>query len=239
MKPQTQRPDTAGTYDNCYTPPYALEPLLPYIPPGARVWEPCAGADYLGDALRMRGYHVVSTDISLNPRCDLFTMSTPPGVDLIVTNPPYSIKPRVIAELLRRGLPWALLVPTETISDSRRTRDLFPSREAIEQMYLDGRVSFQMPNQGWAGDGAQFGVMWLSFRVTGQQITEGIMPHRLEFNRKVRECLDVFKERDASGKVVRKTIRGRQPTREEIFAWSGYGVARPKAARQLELLEAA
>lgn len=239
-KPQLQRPDAAGTYDNCYTPPYALAPLLPYFPKGARIWEPCAGADYLADALRLNGFNVVSTDVARNPSFDLFTMPTPPGVEMVITNPPYSIKPRVIAELLRRGLPWALLVPFETTA-SKAVRDLFPSLKAIEQMYLDGRVSFQMPSQGWAGDGAQFEVMWLSYRVTGEQITEGAMPHRLNFNRKVREVLDILKVRDTSGKVVQKIIRGRQPTREEIFAWSGYDVTKlaAPAPAQLHLFEEA
>jgi hypothetical protein len=230
-KPQLQRPDAAGTYDNCYTPPYALAPLLPYIPKGARIWEPCAGDDYLADALRFSGHEVISTDLARGADQDLFSMSTPPGVDMVITNPPYSIKPRVIAELLPRGLPWALLVPFETTA-SKAVRDLFPSLTSIEQMYLDGRVSFQMPTQGWAGDGAQFEVMWLSYRVTGQQITEGAMPHRLSFNRKVRKALDILKVRDTNGKVVRKVIRGRQPTREEIFTWSGYGSV-PSAQMQL------
>lgn len=229
MKPQITVPQQAGTYDDCLTPPYAVWPLLPYLPPQAVVWECCAGGDYLGDALRLAGRRVISTDVARSAEQDLFTMPTPAGVTHIVTNPPYSIKPKVIAELLRRGLPWALLVPFETTA-SKRVRDLFPGLYTIEQMYLDGRINFQMPHAGWAGNGAQFEVMWLSYQVTGRPISEGALPHRLAFNRQVRDTLDILEVRDTRGKVIDRVVRGRQPTRAEIFAWSGFPLAQEAAA---------
>jgi hypothetical protein len=229
MKPQTVVPQASGTYDNCYTPPFAVWPLLPHLPAGAVVWEPCAGDDYLADALRLAGHRVVSTDLDRGAEQDLFTMPTPAGATHIITNPPYSIKPQVIAELLRRGLPWALLVPFETTA-SKKVRDLFPGLHTIEQMYLDGRINFQMPRAGWAGNGAQFEVMWLSYKLTGQPISEGALPHRLAFNRAVREILNVLEVRDTRGKVVDRIVRGRQPKREELFAWSGFHAAERMAS---------
>lgn len=220
MKPQTSRPNESGSYDNCLTPPYAVWPLLPYIAPRSVIWEPCAGDDYLADALRLAGHTVISTDKRRGQ--DLFTTATPDGVDLVVTNPPYSIKHQVIAELLRRGLRWALLVPYETLA-SPKTFDLFPDGES-EEMRLDGRINFEMPDARWAGNGAQFEVMWLSYAVTGRQISRGALPHRLDFNRRVREVLDIEVIKDANGGKPRRIVRGRQPTRAEIFAWSGFNL---------------
>lgn len=142
---------------------------------------------------------------------------------MILTNPPYSIKQQVIKNLLARGLSWALLVPYETPA-SVRVRNLFPRRVLdMEEMRLDGRVNFRMPHAGWSGAGAQFDTIWLSYRVTGEQITEGTLPHRLDFHRKVRNALQVEEVRNEKGKVVQRIIHGREPTRDELFAWSGFG----------------
>lgn len=233
MKPHSVVPQEPGIYDDCYSPPYILHPILPYIPKDTVIWEPCAGDDYLGDALRLAGYTVISTDLRHGREFDLFTMATPPGVGLILTNPPYSIKARVIAELLRRRLPWALFVPFETTA-SKKVRDLF-APGTMEQMYLDGRPSFRMPHMGWAGGGSMFDTIWLSCGVTGQAISEGALPHRLDFHRRVRSVLNVLEVKNDTGKVVDRIVRGREPTREELLAWSGFGAAVAAGPAQLTL----
>ena len=46
MKPKTNRKgdkNTSHTMDQCQTPTYAVEPLLPYIPKEWLVWESAAG----------------------------------------------------------------------------------------------------------------------------------------------------------------------------------------------------
>jgi hypothetical protein len=139
-KPQTVVKAASGGYDVCYTPPWALWAIVDVLPPNSVVWELCCGADYLGDALRYLGHTVISTDIATGT--DMFSTPTPPGVQYIITNPPYSIKRRVIMHLLSRGVPWALLVPYDTTA-SVMVRRAFGTLVSMERTYLEGRVNFE------------------------------------------------------------------------------------------------
>jgi hypothetical protein len=230
-KPQTVVPATNGTYDNCYTPPWALWAIVDVLPPNSVIWEPCCGADYLGDALRYLGHTVISSDIATGT--DLFTAPTPPGVRYIITNPAYSIKRQVIMHLLSRGIPWALLVPYDTTA-SVMVRRAFGALISMERTYLEGRVNFEMPIAKFTGNGSQFPVMWLSWKITGASEREGSTPHRLSFERKMREVLDMRNEQSAAGKTVR-VMHGRHPTRDELFSWSGFGPDVTTESAQLSL----
>jgi len=166
-KPKTNRKgdkDTSQNYDRCYTPPYAIEPLLAYLSRDLVIWEPCAGAGDLARALRSRGYTVIATEL-VDERRDgviggknFFTWA-PDHFDIIITNPPYSIKPAIYARCEQLGCPFALLVPVETIGSG----DLHPLFERInhQQLLLDSRVDFKMPSHmTWLEGSAQFPTFW-------------------------------------------------------------------------------
>lgn len=181
MKPKLNRAGDisqqgAAGYDCCQTPPYALEPLLPYLEPGTRIWEPAAGEGLLAAALRLVGHPTVTSDVQAGQ--DFFTWSPDEPWDVLVTNPPYSMKYRWIARCYELGRPWALLVPLETLGAGRDAQPLF-KRYGVEVMLLSRRVNFKMPEKGWEGSSAQFPVIWLSWQVTGQPLTFGeITPPR-------------------------------------------------------------
>lgn len=144
--------------DNCQTPPYALEPLLPYLDPfrrqGLRIWEPAKGEGYLARALKESGYSVVAGDISQG--ADFFKY-VPWFYGAIVTNPPYSQKQDWIEHCYYLGKPFALLVPVETIGLPYVQSMM--EQQGAELLLLDKRVNFKMPNAGWGGT-AQFPVLW-------------------------------------------------------------------------------
>ncbi len=50
-------------FDNIYTPAYAVEPLLKYIPKGITIWECCDfGESQITKLLKKHGCKVISTD---------------------------------------------------------------------------------------------------------------------------------------------------------------------------------
>lgn len=173
MKPKTNRTgDTsqsgAAGYDCCQTPPYALDPMLFPLMRFGRVWEPASGEGYLAGALRDAGHDVTATDIQTGH--DFFSWR-PDAFDVLVTNPPYSLKYPWIKRCYELGKPWALLVPLETLG-AAKAQAMF-KRYGVEVMLLSRRINFKMPNKGWDGSGAQFPVVWLSWRVTGQPLAYG------------------------------------------------------------------
>jgi len=124
--------------DNQQTPPAALVPLLPYLPESWFIWEPACGRGNLVRALARRGYRVIGTDIQQGERLDFLTW-TPSwidDVDLILTNPPYSLKDEFIRRCYELGKPWALLMPLTALGGQKR-QNLW--REYGVQLVMLGR----------------------------------------------------------------------------------------------------
>jgi hypothetical protein len=173
MKPKANRSGDvsqagAAGYDCCQTPPYALDPLLPYVRPSWRVWEPAAGDGLMADALAAHGCEVARSDVQSGG--DFFT-SPAPAYDVLITNPPYSLKYAWLERCYDLGRPFALLVPLEMLGAAKCQK--LTRRHGVEVMLLSRRVNFKMPGKGWGGGGAQFPVVWLSWRLTGQPLGYG------------------------------------------------------------------
>ena len=93
-------------FDDIYTPSYAIEPLLEYIPKGITVWECCDfGKSEITRLLKEHGCNVISTDKEEN----FFEYKPTEHFDMIITNPPYSLKDDFIAKCYEWGKPFALL----------------------------------------------------------------------------------------------------------------------------------
>jgi len=168
MKPKTNTTDIPAR-DQCQTPPYALNPLWPYLRKEWRIWEPAAGEGLMVDALRKRGHDVEASDV-LTGR-DFFKYA-PESFDAIVTNPPYStsIKFRWMRRCYMLGKPFALLVPLETIGAKSAQRLM--DKHGFELILMDKRVDYKMPDVGWKGKGAQFPSIWFTWGLKiGQQVT--------------------------------------------------------------------
>ena len=69
-------------------------------------------------------------------------MTDPPrGVDVIVSNPPYSLKNEVFQRLFSLGIPFAMLVGVVGLFESKLRFELFRDND-FEIMYMDKRVSY-------------------------------------------------------------------------------------------------
>ena len=161
MKPKKNKGYNTGTYDLCQTPPYALEPLIPFLEEyqAYPVWECAAGQGTLVRELERNGFWVLDTDIQTGQD---FFKETEPG-SVIVTNPPYSLKYEWLARCYYLENAFALLMPVEMIG-AKKAQDLF-KKYGIEIIFMSPRVDFYMPNKGWSGGGAQFPTAWYTWKL--------------------------------------------------------------------------
>lgn len=177
MKPKQNNGTDPTGMDVCNTPPYALDPLLPYIRPEWSVWEPAASTGNICEALRPHVLGVHATELrtkglgtDVRGGVNFFTWQ-PVYFDAIVTNPPYSIKFDWLARCYDLGKPFALLVPVEMIGAQAAQKLM--EQHGAELLLLNRRVNFEMPQKGWAGSSAQFPVLWLCWQMLPAPIVYG------------------------------------------------------------------
>lgn len=169
-------------YDQCWTPPHAVTPLLPYLPSGARIWECAAGAGWLARWLRDAGYRTLESDVTTGQ--DFFHYQPSEPWDVLVTNVPFSLKYKFLERAYALGKPFALLVPYSTVfaSTAKKIRDV--NGDNWEELRLNRRINFYMPGSGYHNNGAQLSTMWLCHGLLPQSVIDADVPdaapeHRL------------------------------------------------------------
>lgn len=169
-KPQVSRPQKPAEVqltDLFETPDYAVEPLMPYLKKHAFsvIWEPAVGSGRIYNYINSYGLTTIGSD--LKDGYNFFDYE-PEHWDLLVTNPPYSIKFKWLERCYKLGKPFALLVPVETIGASSAQKLL--KEYGFEIMLLNSRVDFHTPNKGWNGKGSQFPCLWLTWKILPEKI---------------------------------------------------------------------
>jgi len=146
-------PKRAGAPDNFQTPPYVIEPLLPYLKKDWIIWECAEGEGYLSEKLRQEGFEVVSTGLEFD-----FLVGKPYWrFNAIVTNPPYSLKDEFIERAFNYGKPLALLLPITALEGQRRQRTY--KKYGIQVIIPNKRIDFIYPH---ISHSPWFAVMWLT-----------------------------------------------------------------------------
>lgn len=163
---------TPGPSDLCQTPRYALEPLmeLTFLKNITWAWECASGECNLALALAENNVTPLMTDINGDyaEQCD-FLHDEPPFpslyYDAIITNPPYSMKKEFTTRCYELGVPWALLMPADTISNKWfiELANKYNPKPGI--IWFSPRVDFKMPNKGWKGKGAHYSVAWFTWKM--------------------------------------------------------------------------
>lgn len=149
-----------GAYDELYTPKYAIEPLLKYLPKNIKIWE-CTdfGKSNITKVLKENGYQVISTH---KKEFDFLTDKANFDFDIIVTNPPYSLKDEFIKKCYEYNKPFALLLPLTSLEGIKRGQ-MFKSN-GIELIVLDKRVDFNGKGSCW------YNTSWFCWNVLPQQL---------------------------------------------------------------------
>lgn len=132
----TAKTDKAS--DEVYTPAYAVKAILPYIPPHyTRIWCPFDEGDseYVTQ-LRKAGYKVIASHIDNDQ--NFFYYEPESEYDVIISNPPFSIKDDVIKRLYELDKPYAILLPVPALQGQKR----FPYMKDCQAIIFDKRINY-------------------------------------------------------------------------------------------------
>ncbi len=151
--------------DICQTPGYALEPLQTFVPLGKyqKVWEPACGEAILARQLG-KTTSVIGTDISGTVSRDFLSWELNEKYDAIITNPPFANRIEFMERCIELGKPWALLMPTETVSLKSFIELVKGLSPRLGIVWFAPRVNFKMPHKKWEGS-AYFPVAWFTWNM--------------------------------------------------------------------------
>lgn len=154
--------------DEIYTPKYAIEPLIKYLPKNITIWE-CTdyGSSNITKVLKENGYNVISTN-----KKDFDFLKDKPNFefDMIITNPPYSLKDEFIERCYEYGKPFALLLPITSLEGIKRGK-MF-RKNSIELLVFDKRINFlENMNENYKkGSSNWFNTSWFCHKILPKQL---------------------------------------------------------------------
>lgn len=144
-------------YDIFYTPNEAINPIIDLIDKELIIWECCddTGDSNITKTFRERGNKVITTGIKEN----FLTFKPPFNWDIIITNPPYSLKDEFLKKCFEYGKPF-LLLPITALEGKQRGK-LF-RKYGINVIVLDKRTQFIKGKQVY------FNTSWFYYRPRGK-----------------------------------------------------------------------
>lgn len=149
--------DRTANGDEVYTPLYAVEPLLEFIPKSKTIWCPFdLEWSAFVQTFKASGYNLVRSHISEGQ--DFFNYE-PEQWDIMISNPPFSKKDEVLQRAYELGKPFALLLPANSIQGKKRFQ-IFQNE--IQMLCFDVRIDFhtngnmQSPTKGTPFGSAYF-----------------------------------------------------------------------------------
>lgn len=168
---------TRGAFDEVYTPVEAVEMIMPYIPIVERecfdtewgmtfsiglvsmlprIWEPTAIKESkIVSVLSNAGYKVIGSHIENGK--NFFTYE-PDEYDMIITNPPYSMKDDFLKRVFDLDKPFMFLLPLTALEGQKRSR-MF-SKHKIQLLIPDKRFNFQPDKKS----GIWFQTSWFCYK---------------------------------------------------------------------------
>jgi len=141
----TAKTDKAS--DEVFTPKYAVTPLLKYLEGWEHrdtIWCPFDTEDsnYV-KVFRNAGYNVIATHINNGQN---FFNYEPESYDVIISNPPFSIKDDILKRLVELNKPFAMLFPLPTLQGQKRFDALrsiaIDNDKDMELIIFDKRINF-------------------------------------------------------------------------------------------------
>ena len=145
--------------DELYTPKYAVTPLLKYLPKDIKIWE-CTdfGQSNITNVLVGGGYNVLSTK---KENFDFLKDKADFDFDMIITNPPYSLKDEFIKKCYEYGKPFCLLLPITALEGIERGK--LWRKYGIDLLVFDKRNEFM-------GKSCYFNTSWFCWKVLPKQL---------------------------------------------------------------------
>lgn len=133
--------------DDAATPYTAVYPLIKYLPKEKlTIWE-CSddGTSKISEILIKNDYTVISTDIKTGFN---FLKDKPLfDFDMIITNPPYSLKNEWLAKCYKYNKPFALLLPITALESEKR--NTLYRKHGISLIIINKRIDFTGVGNVW------------------------------------------------------------------------------------------
>ena len=154
--------------DEIYTPDYAVYPLLKHLPKNIIIWESTDyGESNITKVLKENGYKVISTH---KKNFDFLKDKPDFDFDMIITNPPYTLKDQFIEKCYSYNKPFALLLPITALEGVKRNR--LYEKNGLQLIVLDRRINFIK------GKSNYFNTSWFCWKL----LTKDLLFERLEIN---------------------------------------------------------
>ena len=129
---------SSGNNDECYTPDYAVKPILDYIPEGATVW--CPFDTEASEFVRLISKQNKVIKSHLDDGQDFLQWQPSEDWDVIVSNPPFSNKRKFFERALSFNKPFALIMTNTWLNDST-PKILFHDKD-LQLLMFDKRMEF-------------------------------------------------------------------------------------------------
>ena len=129
---------SSGNNDECYTPDYAVKPILKYIPEGATVW--CPFDTEASEFVRLISKQNKVIKSHLDDGQDFLQWQPSEDWDVIVSNPPFSNKRKFFERALSFNKPFALIMTNTWLNDST-PKILFHDKD-LQLLMFDKRMEF-------------------------------------------------------------------------------------------------
>lgn len=139
--------------DERYTPFYAVEPLLKFLDKEKIIW--CPFDDDWSAFVKLfkeNGFNVVNSSLSKGQN---FFDFEPSNWDILISNPPFSKKDRILDRIIGFNKPYALLLPIDTFQAQQYFNFLSNN---LQILLFDQRIEyFQYPDFENTKSGISFG----------------------------------------------------------------------------------
>ena len=153
-----------GNNDECYTPRYVVEAILPFIPKEKIIWCPFDRDDSeFTMVLKENGYNVINTHIDYGQ--DYYNYE-PPHWDIMVSNPPFTAKRKIFERALSFGKPFMLLMSNTWLNDSA-PKVLFKDKD-LQLLMFRNRIKFL--NNGIVNNKITFSSSFYCYKILPRQI---------------------------------------------------------------------
>lgn len=146
-------------FNEMYTPPEALIPIMPFLPKNKIYWEACYGLGHMAKELQNNGFNVVGEK---NINC---LISQPSEWDIFITNPPFNGNKKFFARAIQLQKPFAILCRLEHLGGVEAMR-LFKNIN-LQLIIPEKRINYITPKMmnGEKVGGSPFHSVWVTCKL--------------------------------------------------------------------------